>query len=172
MTAPTHTSETIARELAALGEEPLSAEELALLESESALDQDDVASVARLAELSEPLAFDDLSELETHRAWRNVEQRLAGPAKPDHADTAPRSGGGPRRWLFAAIGLAAAAAIILIIVDQPASEHDAEAVAEMGKQARETLHTTLQMLDGGVSDTARAEQLAAEYQQRLEEQGG
>jgi hypothetical protein len=168
MTAPTHTSETIARELAALGEEPLSAEELALLESESALDQDDVASVARLAELSEPLAFDDLSELETHRAWRNVEQRVA-PAK--HAEV-PRRGGGPRRWLFAAVGLAAAAAIVLIVIDQPAPEHDARAVAEMGKQARETLHTTLQMLDGGVSDTSRAEQLAAEYQQRLEEQGG
>jgi hypothetical protein len=172
MTAPTHTSETIARELAALGEAPPSAEELALLASrpgyraDEELDEhDEVASVARLAELSEPFGFDDLSELETHRVWRNVEQRAAR-AEPGHARRP--SGGGPRRWLFAAAGLAAAAAIAWIVVGSPAPEHDADAVADLGTQAR----ATLQMLDDGASDTERAEQLAAEYQQRLEEQGG
>lgn len=179
MTEPTHTTETIERELAALGEAPPSAEELALLaRDDDDLDAlDDIATVARLSEQAEPLAFEDLSQLETHRGWRNVEQRLAGsqaaranePAANDNHPTP--SGGGPRRWLFAAVGLAAAAALVLIIVrpstpEQP--ELDAEAVAELGKQAR----ATLKILDDGASDTQRAEQLAAEYQQRLEEQGG
>lgn len=181
MTAPTHNTESIERELAALGEAPPSAEELALLAGE--LDDDDeIATVARLAELAEPLAFDELSPLETHRGWRNVEQRLAagqafGEAHADaepHASEQPGShGASPRqgRWLLAAIGLAAAAALVLIVVnpsnpEQP--ELDAKAVAELGEQAR----ATLKALDNGTSDTQRAEQLAAKYQQRLEEQGG
>ncbi|HLT35318.1 MAG TPA: hypothetical protein VK034_03510 [Enhygromyxa sp.] len=182
MTAPTPNSETIERELAALGEAPPSAEELALLESGGLhrLDHLDhaaeIAGVARLAELAEPLAFEDLSELETHRGWRTVEQRLTRPgsaADVDPGDARPSdsspSGGGPRRWLFAALGLAAAAAIVLIIVRPSASEPlDPEQVAELGEQAR----ASLQILEDGASDTQRAEQLAAEYQQRLEEQGG
>jgi hypothetical protein len=180
MTAPTHNTETIERELAALGEAPPSAEELALLAEDSFdhVDLDhEVATVARLAELAEPLAFDDLSQLETHRGWRNVEQRLAR-AQPDGRATTPvsehpsgSSGGGPRRWLFAAIGLAAAAALVLIVVNPSTPEQpelDAEAVAKLGEQAR----ATLKLLNNGASDTQRAEQLAAEYQQRLEEQGG
>ena len=181
MTEPTHTTETIERELAALGEAPPSAEELALLASDDDDDLDaldDLATVARLSELAEPLAFDDLSQLETHRGWRNVEQRLARPeparatepAANDSASEHP-GGGGPRRWLFAAVGLAAAAALVLIVVRPSAPEQpelDAETVAELGEQAR----ATLKILDDGASDTQRAEQLAAEYQQRLEEQGG
>lgn len=177
MTAPTHTTEAIERELAALGEAPPSAEELALLagddHSDDRVDEvSEIASVARLCELAEPLAFDDLSQLAIHRGWRNVEQRLASSGRSHAADSGPSpSGGGPRRWLFAAIGLAAAAALVLIIV-QPSTpeqpEIDAEAVAKLGEQVRATFKT----LDDGASDTQRAEQLAAEYQQRLEEQGG
>lgn len=180
MTAPTHNTESIERELAALGEAPPSDEELALLAGELD-DDDDIATFARLAELAEPLAFDELSPLETHRGWRNVEQRLAAAAHtPDSAgaqsQTSEQSashGASPRqgRWLFAAIGLAAAAALVLIVVnpsDPEQPELDAKAVAEIGEQAR----ASLKALDNGTSDTQRAEQLAAKYQQRLEEQGG
>lgn len=167
MTAPTSQPETLERELAALGEAPPSAEELALLE-----DDVEIASVARLVDLAEPFAFDNLSQLETHRGWRTVEQRLAraksAPAAAHPSETSP-VGGGPRRWLFAAIGLAAAAAIALIIL-RPTTPNslDPKAVAKMGEQARATLRT----LSHGTSDTQRAETLAAEYQQRLAEQGG
>jgi hypothetical protein len=182
MTAPTHNTESIERELAALGEAPPSDEELALLagELDEHDDHDEIATVARLAELAEPLAFDELSPLETHRGWRNVEQRLAAAHVPGQANAQPHAseqsgshGASPRqgRWLFAAIGLAAAAALVLIVVnpsnpEQP--ELDAKAVAELGEQAR----ASLKALDNGTSDTQRAEQLAAKYQQRLEEQGG
>lgn len=181
MTAPTHTTETIERELAALGEAPPSAEELALLASDGDPDElDDIAHVARLTELAEPLAFDELSQLETHRAWRNLEQRLAGGAQSTAAEQSAEhareqqpspTGGGPRRWLLAAAGLAAAAALVLIVVRPPGpgqSDLDPEAVAKLGEQAR----ASLQALEDGASDTQRAEQLAAQYQQRLEEQGG
>src|SRR5690606_21359492 len=107
MTAPSHTSETIARELAALGEAPPSAEELAMLAELEAHDEPEaIASVVRLPELAEPLSFDDLSELETHRGWRNVEQRLARVASEPEPREQPRptpGGGGPRRWLYAAV---------------------------------------------------------------------
>ena len=170
MSASKHSNTAaIERELAELGEAPASAEELAMFDT---LEQDpEVASVARLAELAEPCAFDDLSELELHRAWRSVERR--GAKAPAEAAPHP-SGGGPRRWLFAAIGLAAAAAILLIVTRPTDDEQlaqtqaDAEAVAELGEQAR----ASLKLLDDGASDTQRAEQLAAEYQARLEEQDG
>jgi hypothetical protein len=177
MTAPTHPSE-IERELAALGEAPPSAEELALLASGELDDDAEIASVARLAEIAEPIAFAQLSELETHRAWRTVEQRLARSTASDaeqldarpseQRPLGPRLAGGPKRWLLAAVGLAAAAAIVVIIVPRSPPELDPEQVAKMGEQARATLRT----LQHGASDTERAEQLAAEYQQRLEEQGG
>jgi hypothetical protein len=192
MTAPTPHTETIERELAALGEAPPSAEELALLEAgelDEIVDHAELASVARLVGLAEPINFDDLSELETHRGWRTVEQRLARarrvddladepladePGLADEPDNDPRTdeprpvGGGPQRWLFAAIGLAAAAAIAVIILRPSQPGLDPEQVVKMGEQAR----ATLRVLQHGASDTQRAEQLAAEYQQRLEEQGG
>ncbi len=193
MSASSHTTE-IERELAGLGEAPPSAAELALLAqldadgTDGADEVDDVVVVARLTELAEPFAFEDLSELETHRSWRTVEQRLArtdANAGDIEAGTEPQtepsehrrptpSGGGPRRWLFAAIGVAAAAAIVLIVVRPPTNETvaetrvDAEAVAELGEQAR----ASLKVLDNGTSDTQRAEQLAAEYQARLAKEGG
>ncbi|MFO7561350.1 MAG: hypothetical protein R6X02_01800 [Enhygromyxa sp.] len=177
MTAPTPNPEMIERELAALGEAPPSAEELARLGSGALDDDAAVASVARLAELAEPIAFEDLSELETHRVWRAVEQRLTSAEaardaeRPDPRPSEPRptGGGGSKRWVFAAIGLAAAAAIALLIV-RPSStpELDPEQVVELGEQAR----ASLRALQPETSDTQRAELLAAEYQQRLEEQGG
>lgn len=179
MSAPSHTTDTIERELAALGEAPPSAEELGLLDRLG--DHEDIASVARLAELAEPLAFEDLSELELHRSWREVEQRQQqsrGSAQPATAGAGP----GPRRWLLAAAGLAAAAAVVLLVVRPLANDEgggtgrdggggpdgDAQQVAKLGEHAR----ATLRALDDGVSDTQRAEQIAAEYQRQLEEQGG
>jgi hypothetical protein len=173
MSAPSHTTDTIERELAALGEAPPSAEELGLLDRLG--DHEDIASVARLAELAEPLAFEDLSELELHRSWREVEQRQQqsrGSAQPATTGAGP----GPRRWLLAAAGLAAVAAVVLLVVRPLANDEgggtgrdgDAQQVAKLGEHAR----ATLRALDDGVSDTQRAEQIAAEYQRQLEEQGG
>jgi hypothetical protein len=198
MTARTATSqdtESIERELMALGEAPASAEELALLgetEAEARVEAgaEALAHVARLLELAEPLEFEDLSELETHRAWRTIEQRTSEPqlgkptaARPQgseaHGDPSPHPhGGGPRRWLFAAVGVAAAAAVLFIILrptdptrpDPITAESrvDPQAVAELGAQAR----ASLKVLDDGTTDTQRAAQLADAYKAQLEEQGG
>jgi hypothetical protein len=174
MTAPSHTTETIERELAALGEAPPSAEELALLGESGEFDHVDVETVSRLAELAAPITFNDLSELEAHRGWRTVEQRLARPVAARPAESTPEpshSRGGPQRWLFAAVGIAAAAALVLIVIwPEPeqivaSNQLDPKQVAELGVQARATLAT----LDDGASDTQRAEQSAAAYQSRLEE---
>ena len=193
MTAPSPNPETIERELAELGEAPPSADELAMLAGLGELgelddlDDPDLAAFARLQALADPIAFDDLSQLETHRGWRVVEQRLDPAHEREAAPTSARpaddkhTGGGPRRWLFAAVGVAAAAALALIVVgpgsgsnptpDARTAQIDPAAAAELGEQARTTL-AALAALDGGLSDTERAEQLAREYQQRLEEQGG
>jgi hypothetical protein len=182
MSAPSHTTET-ERELEALGEAPLSAEELALLaEAGDLADSDlaEVASVARLAELAEPFVCEDLSDLELHRSWRAVEQRSAQAKPQTEVQTqAKPAGGGPRRWLLAAPALIMAAALVLVVLQPFSGEQtagrgdadakpDAERVAQLGEQARATLRT----LDDGVSDTQRAERIAAEYQRQLEEQGG
>jgi hypothetical protein len=185
MSEATPTTEQIQRELASLGEAPLTEAELALIHDQAEqadaasghLDHDpDIASVARLAELAEPIEFEDLSQLELHRAWRGVEQRLSGPA------ASPKTGGGGRAWLFAAVGVAAAA-IVLLIVLQPDRDsqqarapsnhldHEMAELAELGDQAR----AALRVLDDGQTDTERATQLATAYQRRLaqrEEQGG
>ena len=85
-TSNTEQRERLERELGdqlvTLGEAPPSEAELVLLRG-LADDSDsdtnptsstnlDIATVARLAELAEPIAFEDLSELELHRAWRGV----------------------------------------------------------------------------------------------------
>jgi hypothetical protein len=167
------------RELELLGEEPPSAEELALVLDGTGDDLGEVAVVGRLTELAAAERFDPLSELELHRVWRSVEQRAA-PAEPDatgptgHGKQATKTigGGGARRWLLAAVGGLAAAAAVLFVVLGPGRDEarhadakapSSEQVAEMGDQVR----ATLQALDDGKSDSERAAELAAEYQRRL-----
>jgi hypothetical protein len=167
MTESLHTSETIARELEALGEEPLSADELAMLagaedryssHGPSGPDWEPaVASTARLIELSRPLEPVSLSELDHQRVWRTIEQRRSG----DRAS---------RRWApWIAVGLAVAAAAVMLVLlpgddrDTPTGPSAAE-VAEVGDQAR----SALRALDDGLGDTARAERLDADYRRRLE----
>ena len=167
-------------ELAALGEAaPSEAEQLLLrgdgLDAPEAHADPSVASVARLAELAAPLKFEDLSELELHRGWRGIEERLPGAA----AHPAPSTGGGVRSWLFAAVGIAAAAAVLLVVLRPGKDTQQAQApspeqvteLAELGEQAR----AALRVLDDDQTDTERATQLAAAYQRRLaqlEEQDG
>jgi hypothetical protein len=175
MSHPNHQSETIERELTALGEAPANAEELAAVGLEID-EQPELAVVARLTELAEPLGFDDLSELELHRAWRKVEQVVEAGPEPGDAQREPAgpAGAGPRRWLYAAFGLAAAAALLLLVVRPFGArsitelEPDAEAVLQLGDQVR----ATLRALEDGVDDTQRAELRLLEYQGRLEELGG
>lgn len=177
-TSNTEQRERLERELGdqlvTLGEAPPSEAELVLLRG-LADDSDpdtnptsstnpDIASVARLAELAEPIAFEDLSELELHRAWRGVEQRLPG------AGASARI----KPWLFAAVGVAAAAAVLLIVVQsgrhsedsrqaQTLSDKQLAELAALGDQAR----AALRLLDDGQSDTERAANLADTYQLRL-----
>jgi hypothetical protein len=158
------------RELELLGEEPPSAEELALVHDGTRGDPAEVAVVSRLTELATAERFDPLSELELHRVWRSVEQRAA----TGHGKQATKTigGGGARRWLLAAVGGLAAAAAVLFAVLGPGRDEarhadakapSSEQVAEMGDQVR----ATLQALDDGKSDSERAAELAAEYQRRL-----
>jgi hypothetical protein len=161
-------AEQIERELEALGEDPPTAEELAMLERD--VDDDpDIATVARLTELARAEAPASLSELELQAAWRKAEQRL------DHSEPAPprRAGSSPRRWLLlAATGLAAAAAVLVIVVPQTSeSEPSAAEIAELGDQVR----ASLAVIDDGESGTQRADALVAAYQQQLalqQESGG
>ncbi len=148
------------RELEALGEDPPSETELALI-----LDDDpEVQTVSRLVELasaSDPT--EPLSELELHRGWRTIEQRSTGKRNAEQAPAASR------RWLFAAVGGLAAAACVLFIVLGPNGDDagidgpSREQVTEMSEQ----VHATLDALDDGKTDSQRAAELAADYQRRL-----
>ncbi|EDM81364.1 hypothetical protein PPSIR1_39275 [Plesiocystis pacifica SIR-1] len=182
MSEPKLDLSAIERELAELGEDGPSAEELALLEGGAVEHSGPVASVVLLSELSQPHAFDDLSELETHRGWRKVEARLGdeaakragGPGSTEPASKPGGAGSGsPRRWLYAAFGVAAAAALTLIVVDPNGNEGnqgseasasvDAEELAAMGKEARGLLDA----IDDGKTDTERAQAMLADYEARL-----
>jgi hypothetical protein len=168
------------RELELLGEEPPSPDELALLEQDGE-QEPEIAIVSRLVELAQAERFDSLSELELHRGWRSVEQRAVNDGSVEHGGPVGRvehvqdghrpTGGGARRWLFAAVGGLAAAAAVLFVVfgperdtqQQAAEAPSSEQVAEMGEQVR----ATLRVLDDGKSDSERAVERAAEYQRRL-----
>lgn len=161
------------RELELLGEEPPSPAELALVLGQDAEQDLEIATVSRLVELAEGERIAALSELELHRGWRNVEQRAVHDASSEPAKHAP-TGGGARRWLFAAVGGLAAAAAVLFVVFGPerdparqaaAEPPTREQVAKMGEQVR----ATLKVLDDGKSDSERAAERAAEYQRRLEQ---
>ena len=188
MSEPDNSAKQIQRELAALGEDAPSEAELALADEEAgaALERaPELARVARLIELAEPHEFDDLSELETHRGWRSVEQRLAASVVGEDSRTGaavpagtPSSAGGARRWLLAAIGLAAAAAVLVVVVSTSGHQDElaqrdeqapsATKLSEMADQAR----AALQALDDGKSDSERAAELARQYTQRMQGAGG
>jgi hypothetical protein len=161
-------------ELELLGEQPPSPAELALALEQDAEHDSEIATVSRLVELSETERFAPLSELDLHRGWRNVEQRAVGEASVEPVGMARRgpTGGGARRWVFAAVGGLAAAAAVLFVVLGPerdtarqatAEPPSSEQVAETGDQVR----ATLRALDDGKSDSERAAERAAEYQRRL-----
>jgi hypothetical protein len=155
------------RELELLGEEPPSPAELALVFEQEG-EEPEIATVSRLVELAQGERVAPLSELELHRGWRNVEQRALHDEPVRHAPT----GGGARRWLFAAIGGLAAAAAVLFVVFGPERDTNrhatgeppsSEQVAKMGEQVR----ASLRALDDGKSDSERAAERAAEYERRL-----
>lgn len=167
----------ISSELAQLGEPALGEDELAWLDGGSVDATGEVASVALLHELAEPQAFEDLSELEAHRVWRNVEGRLESPraTRPSAAPATSHSGG-HKRWLLVAVGMAAAAVVALIVVPRDDSTEVAERErtrqaerAEQAEQMAEQAHAALALIDDGRSDRERAEAAAREYQRRLEQ---
>jgi hypothetical protein len=164
------------RELELLGEEPPSPAELALVFEQEG-EEPEIATVSRLVELAQGERVAPLSELELHRGWRNVEQRAlhdgsVAPGKSGEPVRHAPTGGGARRWLFAAVGGLAAAAAVLFVVFGPerdTARHatgeppSSEQVAKMGEQVR----ATLRVLDDGKSDSERAAERAAEYERRL-----
>ncbi len=150
----------IARELEALGEDPPSAEELAMLAAASLDDEPDVAGTARLIELAQvDAALDEpLGELGKQRVWRAVESRRA-------IGRARVSG----RWVAVGLAIAAALAVLVLVPerDEPRETGPSAAeVGEVGEQAR----LALQALDDGLDDTARLEQLRGRYAERMEAQ--
>lgn len=161
-----HDPTAIARELEVLGEAAPSPEELSM---EATLDDHvDVASVAALIALSQPLEgadADPLSDMERARAWRKVEARRAdeGPS--------PRTAGGTsgRPWALIATGLAAAAVVTFVLVrpgpdPDPVEDGQHEMAMAMGEQARAGLQT-LGVRPG--SESARAHDMLADYEARL-----
>lgn len=161
-----HDPTAVARQLEALGEAPPSRAEVS---AEATLDDDvDVASVAALIALSQPLDQANagpLSEMEQARAWRKFEAR-----RGDEAPARERGGGASRRpWALIATGLAAAAVVTFVLV-RPGSEVGTgdegqhEMAMAMGEQARVGLKT-LGVEPG--SESARAQDMLADYEARL-----
>lgn len=154
------------RELESLGEPPLGEAELALVLERRFDDDPEVATVSRLVELASASApSEGLSELELHRGWRTVEQRVARPA----VVRAPAVG---RRRLSVAVGgLAAAAAVLLIVIgpgkDDGEATHAQAPTAQQVAAIGEQVHASLRALDDGKTDSERAVELAADYQRRL-----
>jgi hypothetical protein len=150
----------IARELEALGEDPPSAEELAMLAAAALDDEPDVARTTRLIELAQvDTAHDEpLGELGKQRVWRAVESRRA-------IGRARLSG----RWVAVGLAIAAALAVLVLVPGRDESREpgpSAAEVGEVGDQAR----LALQALDDGLDDTARLEQLRGRYAERMEAQ--
>lgn len=153
------------QELQTLGEDAPTQDELTLATADGD-DAVDVAVVAALVGISEPLENAELSEMSQARAWRKVEGRLGLQApRPAAAQSARR-----RPWAMVAVGLAAAAAVTFIIVrpgPQPDGEHHEMAIA-LQTQARQGL-STLGVEPGG--ESARAQQMLADYEARMEGAG-
>lgn len=150
----------IARELEALGEDPPSADELAMLAAASLDDEPEVAGTARLIELAQPDfagPSEPLGELGKQRVWRTVEARRG-----------LSRGRSSARWV--AVGLAIAAALALLVLMPGRGEQaredgpSAAELAEVGEQAR----LALRALDDGLDDTTRAERMRGAYVERME----
>jgi hypothetical protein len=142
------------RELEALGEVELDADEGALLavgdgEVDSA---PDVAAVARLHELAEPIEGGELSELAGAAVRRRIEERRPG-----------RAG---RRGLVGGLGLAAAAVAVAALVRwrSRSDQRARAAVLALRGEARAGLAALGVQPDGG---SERARRIAAEYAARV-----
>jgi hypothetical protein len=177
MSEPLSQSDAIARELEAIGEAPLSEDELAMLVGAELEHEPDVEITARLIELSRPYEDTGLSELDARRVWRRIDQRRGAPPAAEQPTITSE---GPSRswslWIGAALAIAAAAVIVVMLPsDETSAGRPARAptsptgpsateVAAIGEQAR----SALRALDDGLDDTARAEQMSRDYQRRLE----
>lgn len=167
-----HDPTAIARELETLGEDPPTPGELS---AEASLDDDvDVASVAALIALSEPLEGADaepLSDMERARVWRKFEARRpdGDGSRPEVANAGGTSG---RPWALIAAGLAAAAVAAFVIVrpgpdSSPGTDDGQHEMAmAMGEQARAGLQT---LGVGPGSESARAHDMVAAYEARLKQ---
>ncbi len=190
---------SIARELAALGEEPLGEDELAFTRASSREDDGmlfdiDVATVNTLVGWAshEHDPGDDragqpdrssLTEFARHRVWRDVQRRAQHSGTgPEHADpqpeTASNSSSGGRGWGLSVIGLAVAAGVLLVPVlsaDFGRSEPGAERVGQLDEAELQVLgeqaRRGLDALPGPVG-TERVESLAESYSKRLESRRG
>ncbi len=187
----------IADELAALGEEPLGADEAAFAIEEGRLRSDlDVSTVDTLARWADEPALDaadadafELSELAQARVWRAVELRAstASEASPITVAEAPRAQGRSVVLGLVVAAVAVAAGVLLVPVLTPdATPQDVpESVAEVTQVAGPTAEElemlslsarsgldALDRLSGEPVGTARAEAMAQAYADRLASQRG
>lgn len=153
MTTPDTHSDVVARELEQLGERPLGADELLHTQ-----DDPDVRTVQTLLGLSEPQARgSDLTALDRRRVWRKV-----AASRPDDAPRPTR----PHAWRSILVGLSVAAGVALMARPRsPAPASTSAALDDLAVEARRGLESL-----EGPSGAKRAQRLAQEYGERLEEQ--
>jgi hypothetical protein len=158
---------TLQKELEGFGESSPTDEELAILaQGLEEYEDADVATLAALVGLSTPVEDAELSEMGQARAWRKVEKHLG------EQPAAPAASGTRRSWPMVALGLAAAAAVTFIIVrpgaDTRGSSDQHELAVAMQTQTRQGL-AVLGVKPG--SESARAQDMLADYEQRMSEEG-
>lgn len=166
----------VAAELAALGEAPLDADELAVDDFAVLGDRGVVQATATLVDLSRwtppsDTADELLPELSRHRVWR----RIVKAAKPEHRSAASAndsgSASGFRGWRGVVAGLGLVAGVALVprfSAEAPPAPTDSELAtrASMG----DALRTSVEVF--GDRDHARADKLVADYEARLASKRG
>ncbi len=162
MNHPTNDEQAIARELAALGEAPPTADELLLARSGNAPAELDVRNVGALFGIAYPPAHVDgeLLELQRRRVWKTVVERGAPLLKAAPAPT-------PERWWRVVVGAVAVAAGVLLVPRlAPPTELPSEAAREDLQATGQSARAAVETLPGPVG-SERAQAMAQEYAQRL-----
>jgi hypothetical protein len=164
--------QAIAAELAALGEAPLSVDELRIVRDDGASPDVDACNVAALFGIAHPPAeaTAELDELQRRRVWKVVAER--GDLDLD---------GGPRElslgstWRVVVGAVAVAAGVLLVPRLAPPTDLPSEAALAAQREdlqaAGETARAAVDALPGPVAGE-RARAMADAYAQRLAERQG
>lgn len=163
----------IAAELAALGEAPLSDDDVASPNAES---DPDVRTVQTLVSLGQPLPdplVRPLSELELARVYRRVATRIPAAARADRHDAAPAANDSrrSRRSMVTALTVIAAAAAFVVLPQR--GKVDGLDTPQRRAKARSSMAASSEAARAGLavfgpSGSARATAMAAAYAERIE----